>query len=122
MAENATIGALKFVLGAETAQLEAALQRSSRSMRQAAQAGEAAGKVIGAQLGKLAGLAAGFVSVSRAVQVFNNAIEDVKGMDRLSTATGTSIAALQSFRAVVESTGGDFTKLSETLTQHGTRM
>jgi hypothetical protein len=122
MAEGALIGALRFILGADTAQLDTSLKRASGSMRGAAQAGEAMGRAIGAQFGRLAAMGAGFLSLSRAVAAFNSTIEDVKALDRLATATGTSIAALSSLRAVVESTGGDFQKLSGVLEQHGQRM
>jgi hypothetical protein len=75
MAEGATIGALRFILGADTAQLEAATGRASKSLRQAAAAGEAAGAAI---VGALSGVGAIIASAFAVERVIAFAAESLK--------------------------------------------
>jgi hypothetical protein len=126
MFEGSIIGALRFILGADTAELDAAGPRASKALRKAAKDGEAAGKAIAGAIDNLYGRLTRLLGISglvaAAIRVFQNAVADMRALDRLSTATGTGIAQLQSLRAVAERVGVDFNRLSGVLEQHGMRM
>lgn len=95
MAEGATVGALKWVLGADTAQLEAATGRASASMRAAARAGEIAGAQITAAFGRMAGLLAGAFAVERIVTFTQESLHAAASLGRFSDQAGMTAQQFQ---------------------------
>jgi hypothetical protein len=95
MAEGATVGALKWVLGADTAQLEAAAARGSAAMRAAARAGEQAGQTIVSAMTRVGGTIAAAFAVENLVQFSAEAIRAVASIARFADQAGMTTQQFQ---------------------------
>jgi hypothetical protein len=92
---DATIGALRFILGADTAQLEASTAKASAAMRAAARAGEVAGASIVAAFGRLAAVAAGAFAVERIVSFAQQSLHAAAALGRFSDQAGMTAQQFQ---------------------------
>jgi hypothetical protein len=95
MAEGATIGALRFVLGADTAQLEAATGKASASMRAAARAGEVAGQQIAAAFTRLGGALAGALAVDSLINFATESLKSAAAIGRFADQAGLTAQQFQ---------------------------
>src|SRR5688572_1490978 len=92
---GSVIGALRFVLGADTAQLEAAGGRASASLRNAARAGEAAGAAIGSALGRIGGIVAGAFAVDRLISFGVESIHAAAALGKFADQAGLTVREFQ---------------------------
>jgi hypothetical protein len=109
-------------LTADSASFEKGLDRANAAMRRAAAQGEATGKVIAAQISRLAGIAAAYLGASRAVDTFTKAIEDVTALGRLSQQSGIAVERLSELRFAAASVGVTFEELQQTIRGFAQRM
>lgn len=102
---DATIGALRFVLGADTAELEAASGKASAAMRAAARAGEIAGQHITAAFTRMAGALAGALAVDRLIQFAGQSLELASTIRRMSDMAGLTTTQFQELQFALRETG-----------------
>lgn len=101
----ATVGALRVVLGANTANFEAGMKRARREATSSATAIQ---RSLGGIKAGFAGLAAGLVSgavVGGLVQVTKRALDYAASLGEISEQLGVTTDALQTFRFIATQTG-----------------
>ncbi len=91
MAEGSVIGALRFILGADTAQLEASTAKASKSLRDAARAGEVAGAAIANALIGIGSIVAGAFAVERIVSFTSESLGAAAALGRFADQAGLSV-------------------------------
>lgn len=133
MTTSVEVGGIVVRLLADAKQLEAALSKGSADLkkfggeadktgRQVKASADATTSAITGVVTRLGGLLAAYVSVSSAIQAFNNAMSNVTALDHLSQATGVGIERLSELRNIALAMGVDFDTLGRTLAQFGPRM
>jgi hypothetical protein len=133
MADSIEVGNLVVRIIADAKQLETSLAKGSADFRKfgsdADKAGKSVtksaddmGKALGAVVGRLAGLAAAYVSVTSVIGAFNQAVSNVTQLDHLSQATGVAVERLSELRNIALATGVDFQTVSQAFSQFGARM
>jgi TP901 family phage tail tape measure protein len=109
----ATIGALRFVLGADTAEFEKAMKGVEGAMRRAATIGATVGTVLGNAL------TSAFRSLSESVK---QAIESADRMGELAEMIGVSTERLSALRLAADLNGVSLESLTTVLTKLGKSM
>jgi minor tail protein len=96
MAAGATIGALKFVLGADTAEFQKRMREAETTLKKVAVVGSAIGTVIGNAL------VAAFRGLSHAIR---GAIDEADKLDEMSQKIGISVEQLSAFQFAAKMSG-----------------
>jgi hypothetical protein len=102
---NSIIGALRFVFGADTAQLEKATADASRSLRGAAAAGEAAGRAISNAFIGVGSIIAAALSVDALARFTTESIKAGAEVGRFAEQAGLTAQQFQRLQGAVSGAG-----------------
>lgn len=72
--------------------------------------------------GRLGALVAGYISAQKAVATFNQNIDDISALGRLSQTTGIAVGTLSALQRIAQENGVEFSNFSQVVSQFGTRL